>query len=95
LSDLRPAARNSRIHTKKQIQQIAASICEFGFVNPILIDKDGQIIAGHGRVEAARLLAMEVVPTIQLAHLTEFQRRAYVRLPGEDFGILGSPSSYL
>lgn len=73
-----PYARNSRTHSEAQIAQIAASIKEFGFTNPVLIDKDGGIIAGHGRVMAARQMGIPQVPCIRLAHLTESQRRAYV-----------------
>ena len=73
-----PYARNSRTHSDAQVAQIAASIKEFGFTNPVLIDADGGIIAGPGRVMAARKLAMDKVQCIRLAHLTEAQRRAYV-----------------
>mgnify|MGYP000883630421 CR=1 FL=1 len=73
-----PYARNSRTHSDAQVAQIAASIKEFGFTNPVLIDADGGIIAGHGRVMAAHKLAMDKVQCIRLAHLTEAQRRAYV-----------------
>jgi hypothetical protein len=69
---------NSRSHSKHQIRQIAASIKAFGFTNPILIDNSSTIIAGHGRVEAAKLLGMEEVPTIRLENLTRDQIRAYV-----------------
>lgn len=75
---LKPQARNARTHSEKQLQQIAASIRQFGFTNPVLIDAEGHIIAGHGRVEAAKLLGMGEVPTIRLDHLTETQKRAYV-----------------
>jgi ParB-like chromosome segregation protein Spo0J len=78
ISDLNPYPRNPRTHTKKQIRQIAESIREFGFTNPVLIDAKGGIIAGHGRVEAARLLRLETVPTIRLDHLSEAQTRAYI-----------------
>lgn len=78
LSDLAPYARNARTHSREQIEQIAASIREFGFTAPILIDRDGVVVSGHGRLEAARMLGMESVPTIELAHLSESQRRAYV-----------------
>ena len=71
-------ARNSRTHSPEQVSQIAASIKEFGFTNPILIDKDGGIIAGHGRVAAARKLGMTEVPCLRLAHLTKTQARALV-----------------
>lgn len=70
--------RNARTHSKAQIQQIAASIEEFGFVNPVLIDGDGQIIAGHGRVEAAKLLKLKDVPVLRIEHMSEAQKRAYV-----------------
>jgi len=73
-----PYARNSRTHSDEQVAQIAASIREFGFTNPVLIDGEGGIIAGHGRVLAARKLGMTQVPCIRLTHLTEAQRRAYV-----------------
>lgn len=73
-----PYARNSRTHSEEQVAQIAGSIREFGFTNPILIDADNGIIAGHGRVLAARKLGLAEVPCIRLGHLTESQRRAYV-----------------
>jgi DNA modification methylase len=69
---------NARTHSKKQIRQIAKSIKRFGFCNPVLIDDGGQIIAGHGRVEAAKLLGLSVVPTVRLSHLSEAERRAYI-----------------
>ncbi len=75
---LRPYARNARTHSRKQIQQIAKSIERFGFTNPVLISDSGEIIAGHGRVEAAKLLKMERVPTLRLSHLSEAERRAYI-----------------
>lgn len=78
VESLIPYARNSRTHDEAQVAQIAASIREFGFTNPILVDEEGGIIAGHGRVLAARKLALETVPTITLAGLSETQRRAYV-----------------
>ena len=73
-----PYARNSRTHSDAQVAQIAASIREFGFTNPVLIDKDGGIIAGHGRVLGARKLGLAEVPCIRLAHLTDTQKRAYI-----------------
>jgi site-specific DNA-methyltransferase (adenine-specific) len=73
-----PYARNSRTHSDGQVAQIASSIKEFGFTNPVLIDGEGGIIAGHGRVLAARKLGMSEVPCIRLDHLTEAQKRAYV-----------------
>ena len=78
VADLVPYARNSRTHDDAQVAQIAASIREFGFTNPVLIDAQGGIIAGHGRVLAARKLKLEQVPCIMLGHLTDTQRRAYV-----------------
>src|SRR5580698_188094 len=72
-------SNNARTHSKRQIRQIADSIREFGFTNPVLLgDGDNTIIAGHGRVQAAKLLGMTHVPTIMLAHLTKDQIRAYV-----------------
>lgn len=76
--ELIPYANNSRTHSEQQVQQVAASIKEFGFTNPILIDHDGGIIAGHGRLQAAQLLSLDEVPTIMLEGLTEAQRKAYV-----------------
>ena len=78
LEDLIPYARNARTHSDEQVAQVAASIREFGFTNPVLIGKDNDIIAGHGRVLAARKLALEKVPCIRLGHLSETQKRAYV-----------------
>jgi len=73
-----PYARNSRTHSEEQVAQIVASIREFGFTNPVLIDGDGGIIAGHGRVMAARKMGMADVPCLRLAHLSEAQKRAYI-----------------
>ncbi len=78
ISDLKPYDRNARTHTRKQILQIAASIGEFGWTNPVLIDGEGRIIAGHGRVAAADMLGIDEVPTILLEGMTEAQKRAYV-----------------
>ena len=75
---LQPYPRNARTHSKKQIRQIADSIQRFGFCNPVLIDDQRQIIAGHGRVAAAKLLGIEQVPTVRLSHLTEAEKRAYI-----------------
>ena len=77
-ASLRPYARNPRRHSAKQIRQIADSIRTFGFTNPVLISDDGEIIAGHGRVEAALQLQMASVPVLRLSHLSEAERRAYV-----------------
>ena len=78
LSSLIPYARNSRTHSDAQVAQIASSIKEFGFTNPVLVDEQGGIIAGHGRVLAAQKLKYSEVPAIVLSHLTETQKRAYV-----------------
>lgn len=78
VSALRPYTNNARTHSRKQLKQIASSIERFGFTNPVLISEAGELIAGHGRVEAAKLLGIKSVPTIVLAHLTDVERRAYV-----------------
>lgn len=78
LDALIPYARNARTHSDEQTAQIAGSIREFGFTNPVLIDGEGGIIAGHGRVMAARKLGLADVPCIRLAHLTAAQKRAYI-----------------
>ena len=78
LEKLIPYARNSRTHSDQQVAQVAASIREFGFTNPVLIDSEDGIIAGHGRVMAARKLGLAEVPCIRLGHLTETQKRAYI-----------------
>ena len=75
--ELIPYVRNARTHSDAQVAQIAGSIREFGFTNPVLIDETGGIIAGHGRVLAAHLLNLQRVPTIELAYLSDSQRRAY------------------
>ena len=78
VADLEPYARNARKHPVKQVAQIAASIRAFGFNNPVLVDAEGGIIAGHGRVLAAKDIGLEHVPTILLDHLTDAQRRAFI-----------------
>lgn len=78
VADLIPYVRNSRTHSDAQVAQIAASIKEFGWTNPILIDGENGIIAGHGRLLAARKLGQDKVPVIELAHMTDAQKRAYV-----------------
>lgn len=77
-SKLIPYARNSRSHSEAQVAQIAGSIREFGFTNPVMIDAENVIIAGHGRVMAAQKLGLKDIPCIRLAHLTETQKRAYI-----------------
>ena len=76
--DLIPYARNSRTHSAEQVAQIAASIREFGWTNPVLIDGENGIIAGHGRVLAAHKLGETQVPTIELSHMSDTQKRAYI-----------------
>jgi ParB-like chromosome segregation protein Spo0J len=78
LATLIPYINNSRTHSDEQVAQIAASIKEFGFNNPVLVDKDNGIIAGHGRVQAARRLGLTEVPCVRLEHLTKTQRKAYI-----------------
>lgn len=77
-ADLIPYARNARLHSDAQIAKIAGSLMEFGFCNPVLIDSQDGIIAGHGRVLAALKLGMETVPCLRLDHLSDIQRRAYI-----------------
>lgn len=78
VTELIPYVNNARTHSEEQVIQIAASIKEFGFTNPVLIDGDNGIIAGHGRLMAAKKLGLEEVPTIELSHLSEAQRKAYI-----------------
>lgn len=78
IASLKPWKNNARTHSKKQIKQIAESISTFGFTNPVLIDAENSILAGHGRVEAAKVLELEAVPCIRLEHMTAAQKRAYV-----------------
>lgn len=76
VSTLQPDPRNARTHSKRQVRQIADSIAAFGFTNPVLIDEDNRLIAGHGRLDAARRLGHETIPAIRLRHLSEAQKRA-------------------
>lgn len=78
IADLIPYARNSRTHSEEQVTQIAASIKEFGFLNPVIVDGEKGIIAGHGRVMAAKKLGMVELPAVEASHLTDAQRRAYI-----------------
>jgi ParB-like chromosome segregation protein Spo0J len=78
IEKLIPYVNNARTHSDAQVAQIAASIKEFGFNNPVLIADDNSIIAGHGRVMAARKLGKGTVPAVRLSHLTEMQRKAYI-----------------
>jgi site-specific DNA-methyltransferase (adenine-specific) len=78
VDELIPYKNNARTHSEEQVEKIAASIDEFGFINPVLIDKDNVIIAGHGRVMGAKKLGLEKVPCLRIEHLTEAQKRAYI-----------------
>ena len=77
-NNLRPYAGNARTHWKKQIRQIADSIERFGFANPILVSDEREVMAGHGRLSAAKLLNLASVPVVVLADMTEADRRAYI-----------------
>jgi DNA modification methylase len=96
IHELKPHDKNPRTHSKRQIEQIAKSIKRFGFVNPVLLDKDGNILAGHGRIEAAKSLGLESVPTLDIGSMSDAQRRAYIvadnrlaELAGWDSDLLG------
>lgn len=77
IDTLKPAERNARLHSKKQVRQLADSIKRFGFTNPVLIDEDGCILAGHGRLRAAQELGMETVPCLRFNHMSPAEKRAY------------------
>jgi hypothetical protein len=102
IDELSPNQSNPRTHSRKQIRQVADSIQQFGFVNPVLVDAGAQIIAGHGRVAAAKLLGISHVPTVRLDHMTEAQKRAYAladnrlaELAGWDPALLALELQYL
>ena len=76
LTALRPYARNARRHSKAQVKQIAESIRRFGFTNPVLVSDADEVIAGHGRIAAAKLIDLEQVPTVQLSYLSDAERHA-------------------
>lgn len=78
IAQLKPYKNNARTHSDEQVRKISESITEFGFTNPVLIDSEKNILAGHGRLMAARLLGMKAVPTITLGHLTPTQRKALI-----------------
>ena len=78
VDDLLPYARNARTHSEEQITQLASSIKEFGFNNPVAIDSDNMILCGHGRVMAAKKLGLDKIPTVNLSHLTPTQKKAYI-----------------
>ncbi|MGL4561708.1 MAG: ParB N-terminal domain-containing protein [Brevinema sp.] len=78
IEELKPYSRNARTHSPKQVEEIARSIKVFGFTNPVLIDQNNMIIAGHGRIMVAKVLGMEEVPTIRIEHLSESEKRAYI-----------------
>ena len=102
VGELKQYEKNSRTHSAEQIKQIERSINEFGFTNPILVDENSEIIAGHGRLEAAKNLKLEMVPTITLEGLTQEQKKAYVIADnqlslnaGWDFSILSEELNML
>jgi ParB-like chromosome segregation protein Spo0J len=78
IEQLRPYERNPRTHSDAQVDQIAASMAEFGRTNPVLVDEQGGVLAGHGRLLAARKLGIDEVPVIRFEHLSEAQKRAYL-----------------
>jgi ParB-like nuclease domain len=75
---IKPNPRNARTHSRRQQKQIADSIKKFGFLSPIIVDQDGMVLAGHGRLEAAKQLGLTAVPVVRLDHLSETQKRAFV-----------------
>ena len=96
IHELKPHDKNARTHSKRQIEQIAKSIKRFGFVNPVLLDKDGNILAGHGRIEAAKAIGLASVPTLDIGAMSDAERRAYIvadnrlaELAGWDSELLG------
>jgi ParB-like chromosome segregation protein Spo0J len=78
IDEIKESNYNSRIHSEAQVEKIANSIEEFGFVNPIIIDEENEIIAGHGRYTAAKYLKLKEIPTIKLTHLTDDKKRAFI-----------------
>src|SRR3954468_12349311 len=102
LADLKPRAANPRTHSKKQVAQIANAIRRFGFTNPVLVDDANGIIAGHGRIEAAKSIGLAQVPTVRLSDMSEAEIRAYViadnklaENAGWDRNLLGLELQYL
>ena len=88
-SALTPYRQNARAHSRKQLRQIADSIRRFGFTNPVLVSDDLEIVAGHGRVEAAKMLGLAAVPAVRLAHMSAEERRAYHTGPASRRGSRG------
>jgi ParB-like chromosome segregation protein Spo0J len=78
IDDLQPWAKNARVHSPKQVRQLARGIDQLGFINPVLIDADDRILAGHGRVAAAKLLGLRSIPCLRIENMTPAQKRAYV-----------------
>ncbi len=78
IDELVPYVRNARTHTPRQIKKLAKSIKSFGFINPIIIDEQKTIVAGHARVQAAKKIGLTQLPTIQVKHLSEAEKRAYI-----------------
>ena len=93
ITSLKPFDKNAKLHDKTQVERIAQSIKEFGFVNPILADASGVVIAGHGRLLAAKKLRLEVVPVIYVTHLSDTQRRA-LTIADNRLGELGGGWDY-
>ena len=78
VEDIKPSPKNPRTHSKKQVREIARSIQEFGFTVPALIDEDNRVLAGHGRLEAAKLLGLASIPCVRVSHMSQAQKRAYI-----------------
>jgi ParB-like chromosome segregation protein Spo0J len=78
IDDLQPWGKNARVHSPKQVRQLARGIDKLGFINPVLIDADNRILAGHGRVAAAKLLGLRSIPCLRIENMTPAQKRAYV-----------------
>jgi hypothetical protein len=89
--DLTPWGKNPRLHSPKQIRQLARGIEKLGFINPVVIDADNRILAGHGRVAAARLLGLQSVPCLRVENMTPAQKRAYRRQQASAQCLLGRP----
>ena len=78
IGSVKPNPRNARTHSKKQVNEIAGSIQRFGFTNPVLVDENSIVLAGHGRLRAAQLLGMTHIPVLRFDHMSEAEKRAYV-----------------
>ena len=78
VGDLKPSPKNPRSHSKKQIRELARSMQEFGYTVPALIDEGNRVLAGHGRLEAAKLVGLTTIPCVRVTHMSETQKRAYI-----------------